>query len=266
MLHLFKIEWLKVRTYRTFWILLGAFVILYPLTFYFTAYKFMGSAQSQQEELLKSMMGSPFLFPRVWLSSSYFAGLFFVMIGMLFILLITNEVQYKTHRQNIIDGWSRIDFLKAKLSMLLFLVLISTILVFVCGLIVGVVYTPSGTHNITDGLYYVGYFALMATAYLMVAYIIAILVKRTGLSIIIYFAFVCIVDNLLWLILTLKNNQVGYFLPLESTDSLVPNPFKPASLERRTVADSYLIIVASAYIILFGYFIVNYFKRIDLKT
>jgi hypothetical protein len=118
----------------------------------------------------------------------------------------------------------------------------------------------------TEGIYFVGYFALMATMYLMLAYLVAILIKRTGLSIIIYFALVCIIDNILWLILTLKGSQSGYFLPLESTDSLIPNPFKPSALERRTISDLSLIITASAYILLFAFIIKSYFKRIDLKT
>ena len=266
MLRLFKIEWMKVKPYRAFWVLMGGFTILTPLFLYFIASKFMASSNSHQEEMIKRMLGNPFQFPKVWLSSSYFGGLFFIMVGMLFILLITNEVQYKTHRQNIIDGWSRFDFLKAKLAMLIFFVLVSTIIVFFTGLLVGMVYTPAGTYSLTTGLYYVGYFALMATAYLMVAYVIAILIKRTGLSIIVYFAFVCIIDNLLWILMTWKGSQAGYYLPLESTDSLVPNPFKPAAFERRTVSDFSLIIAASAYIILFAYFIFGYFKRIDLKA
>jgi hypothetical protein len=117
-----------------------------------------------------------------------------------------------------------------------------------------------------EGLYYIGYFALMATIYLMAAFLVAILIKRTGLSIIVYFAFVCIVDNLLWLILTLYNNQVGYFMPLESADSLVVNPFKPSLMERRTVPDYALMIAAFAYISLFAFIIISYFKRTDLKT
>jgi hypothetical protein len=266
MLQLFKIEWMKVKTYRAFWVLLGGFAILFPALFYFIANRFMASSPTHQEDMIKRLFGNPFQFPKIWQTSSYFGGLFFIMVGMLFILLITNEVQYKTHRQNIIDGWSRLDFLKAKLSMMIFLILVSTILVFLTGLMVGMIYTPANTYQLTDGISFIGYFALMATAYLMVAYVIAILIKRTGLSIIVYFAFVCIIDNLLWIILTLKGSQVGYFLPLESTDSLVPNPFKPAAFERRTVSDLSLIIAASAYIILFGYLIVNYFKRIDLKT
>lgn len=265
MIRLFSIEWMKVKTYRTFWLLFGGFLVLFPLTFYFTANKFMSLTGNREEQMLKNMLGSPFAFPRVWLSSSYFGGLFFIMVGMLFILLVTNEVQYRTHRQNIIDGWSRLDFLKAKFSMLLFLVLSSTVLVFLCGLGVGLIYSPN-PGSVLDGIYYVGYFALMATVYLMVAYIVAILIKRTGLSIIIYFAFVCIVDNLLWIILTFKNNQTGYFLPLESVDSLVPNPFKPSMLEKRTVGDSALLITACAYLLLFGYLIKSYFQKIDLKN
>jgi hypothetical protein len=265
MFSLFKIEWMKVKTYRTFWVLFGGFVVLFPVTFYFVASKFMENVVGREGEMLKNLVGNPFLFPRVWLCSAYFGGMFFIMIGMLFILLITNEVQYRTHRQNIIDGWSRFDFLKAKFTMLIFFVLVSTLLVFICGLWVGSVYSPSNS-SAMDGVYYVGYFALMATMYLIVAYLVAIMIKRTGLSIIIYFAIVCIVDNLLWILLTLKNGQSGYFLPLESTDSLVPNPFKPSMLEKRTVSNSSLLIAAFAYICLFGYVIKSYFQKIDLKT
>lgn len=266
MTRLFAIEWMKVKTYRTFWILFGAFLLLYPLTMYYSAKKVMESTGSDMEsQMMKALIGGPYVFPKVWHTSAWFGGLFFIMIGMLFILLITNEVQYRTHRQNIIDGWSRLDFLKAKFTMMLFLVITSSLLVLVCGLSVGLIYSPAGA-SISDGIYYVGYFALMATMYLMVAFLIGILVKRTGLSIIVYFAFVCIVDNLLWLMLTMRDNQVGYFLPLETADSLVPNPFKPSSLEKRTVSDSPLIIGALAYITLFGYAIKSYFDRIDLKT
>jgi hypothetical protein len=267
MLQLFKIEWLKVKTYIAFWVLFLAFLVMFPLVFYFSASKFMERrpGAGMEEEGLKAFLGSPFVFPKIWLAGSWFGGLFFIMIGMLFILLVTNEVQYRTHRQNIIDGWSRLDFLKAKMSMVVFFVLVSTVLVFITSLVVGLIFSPAHT-NIMAGARYIGYFALMATIYLMLAFLIAILIKRTGLAIIIYFAIVCILDNLLWMILTLKDSQIGYFLPLESADSLVPNPFKPAMLERRTVADSALIGAVVTYIVMFGYIIVSYFRKTDLKT
>jgi ABC-2 type transport system permease protein len=267
MFQLLKIEWLKIKSYKTFWLLFLVFCIMYPVTFYFSANKFMEqwSKNKLQDDAIRSMLGSPFEFPRVWQSSGWFGGLFFVMLGMLFILLITNEVQYRTHRQNIIDGWSRMDFLKAKFSVLISFVIISTLLVFISALVVGMIYSPDGS-DIFEEVHFVGYFVLMAILYLMVAFLISILIKRTGLSIIIYFAVVCIVDNLLWIILTLKDSQVGYFMPLESADSLLPNPFKPKMLEKRTVTDSTLIAAVAAYLVLFGYIIVSYFRKSDLKT
>ena len=268
MLNLFKIEWLKIKTYRTFWVLFLGFLVSYPIAFYFLAYKYMeqfSNNVSLEGKAIKSLLGTPFVFPKVWLAASWMGGLFFILIGMLFILLITNEVQYRTHRQNIIDGWSRMDFLKAKFSLLIFFVLVSTALVFIMGLLVGVIYSPSNS-SLTEGIYYVGYFMLMATIYLMLAFMIAILVKRTGLSIIIYFSLVCIVDNILWLVFTLKQSQVGYFMPLEVVDSLLPNPFKPKLMERRTVEDLTLILVAIGYIGAYAYLIINYFRKTDLKT
>lgn len=268
MFNLFKIEWLKIKTYRTFWILFSGFLVFFPLAFYLSANKYMdtmANTKSIEENLLKALLDAPFVFPKVWLAASWMGGLFFILMGMLFILLITNEVQYRTHRQNIIDGWSRMDFLKAKFSILIFFVAVSTLLVFIMGLIVGSVFSVSYS-KMFEGIQYVGYFSLMATLYLMLAFLVAILVKRTGLSIIIYFAIVCIVDNVLWLIFTLKGSQLGYFMPLEAVDSLVPNPFKPKMMEKRTVEDYMLIIAAVTYIVAYGYIIINYFRKTDLKT
>src|SRR5688572_2957814 len=100
MLELFKIEWLKIKTYKTFWVLFGGFCILFPVAFYFAANKYMEQMTGMEEKTIKALLGSPFIFPKVWHGASWFGGLFFIMIGMLFILLITNEVQYRTHRQN----------------------------------------------------------------------------------------------------------------------------------------------------------------------
>lgn len=266
MLNLFKIEWLKIKTYKTFWLLYLSFMVFTPLFVIFVAYKFMNSKYSNFEEMtLKALAGAPFVFPKVWHSATYFSGLFFVVLSMLFILLITNEVQYRTHRQNIIDGWSRMDFIKAKFTLMVFFIISAVAVTFITALIIGYTYSPHGA-NVWDGIKYLGYFALMATVYLAVAFLVAILVKRTGLSIIIFFVLVVIVDNLLWLGFTLKESQLGYYMPLEAVDSLIPNPFKPKMMERRTVADYTLIIAAFSYLAVYIYIIISYFRKTDLKT
>ncbi|MBC7848208.1 MAG: ABC transporter permease [Chitinophagaceae bacterium] len=269
MIKLLQIEWLKVKTYRTFWVLFGSFVLLFPITFYFVASKYMEtvSQKNQESNMINSVLGAPFVFPKIWHSASWFGGLFFIILGMLFILLVTNEVQYRTHRQNIIDGWSRTDFILAKFSVMITFILIATVLVFISGLVVGLILTPeNSSSDIFEGLNYIGYFAVMAALYLVVAFLVAILIKRTGLSIIIYFTVVCIVDNLLWVALTFRGSQAGYYLPLEAADSLIPNPFKPRMMEQRTVTDMSLLLTALAYLALFGYIILASFRRTDLKT
>lgn len=269
MLKLFKIEWLKIRSYRAFWVLFVAFVAFFPLTFIIVAKKYTEetAVKSTESAIISQVFGSPFYFPKVWHTVSWFGGMFFIIIGMLFILLITNEVQFRTQRQNIIDGWSRMEFLLAKSTLLIFFVLVATTLVFVSGLAVGFIYTPSNSwYGPMEGIHFLGYFVLMAIEYLMVAFVIGILIKRTGLAIIIYFAIVFIVDNILWGLLTFRNSQIGYLLPLQITDTLVPFPFNPGNLTRRTLTDSTLVIGTFAYFALFGYLISNYFKKADIKT
>lgn len=269
MIKLFKIECLKIKTYRTFWVLLGAFLLLFPLSYIGSAVKFMQqfSGKSMEEVMLKTLLGSPYTFPKVWQGAAWMGGIVFVIVGMLFIMLITNEVQYKTHRQNIIDGWDRMDFIKAKTTILLFFVIISTALVFVTAIVTGLIYTPDVTMQaIFEKSYFVLYFALMAFVYLLVAFLIAIFIKRTGLSIIIYFVFVFIIDNLLWAGLTRNDMQLGYFLPLESVDSLIPQPFGQKRLTNRTVADWALLLSAACYIFLMGYSLIKHFKNTDLKS
>ena len=75
MLNLFKIEWLKIKTYKTFWLLYLSFMVFTPLFVIFVAYKFMNSKYSNFEEMtLKALAGAPFVFPKVWHSATYFSG------------------------------------------------------------------------------------------------------------------------------------------------------------------------------------------------
>jgi hypothetical protein len=226
----------------------------------------MGSLQttgSFDEEVLKRMVGTPFVFPKVWQSAAYFGGIGFIVLGMLFVMLITNEVQYRTHRQNIIDGWSRLEFLKAKFALMLFLIIVATIMMVLVSVLVGLMY--SNASEILSGVEFAGYFALQCLLYMMFGFFIAIFIKRTGLAVIIYISAI-VIDNILWAVFTFNSTQIGFFLPLEAADSLVVNPFKPKLLERRTVPDIALVITAFGYISLYAFLIVRYFKKTDLKT
>ena len=72
MLQLFKIEWLKIRSYRAFWVLFGAFLILYPTTFFIVAKKYTEemSGKTAESAIISQVFGSPFFYPKIWHTAS----------------------------------------------------------------------------------------------------------------------------------------------------------------------------------------------------
>src|SRR6201996_2594313 len=127
MLKILRVEWMKVKNYRTFWILLAISVISIP-AFSYSLYNLMNNSFPKVKG--KSVLGSPFAFPDVWQTVSWNSTWLFIIPAILIITLVTNEFTYKTHRQNIIDGWSRGQFVGVKLVVVLLLSIVSTIMVF----------------------------------------------------------------------------------------------------------------------------------------
>lgn len=99
MIHLLKLEWLKVKNYRAFWIFLALYIIgLFSINW--IAYQFQGEIKKNNVPLDIF----PYDFPAVYQTIAWVSSWLLYFPGMLMILVITNEYNYKTHRQNIIDG------------------------------------------------------------------------------------------------------------------------------------------------------------------
>ncbi len=142
MTDLLKIEWLKIKGYKTFWVLSALFIISIFGINYFVFYVKQLTVESAPVD---SIVGTPFSFPYVWHTVSYFSSFLLVIPGLMIITSITNEFTYKTSRQNIIDGWSRSDFIKVKMALVLILAAISTVIVFITSIIFGLVSSSSCT-------------------------------------------------------------------------------------------------------------------------
>ncbi len=106
--HTLRVEWLKLKYYRTFWILLAIIVVCIP-AFNYVVYDITDNSFPKING--KSLLGNPFSFPYVWRTVPYLAGILMFMPAILIITLFTNEYSFRTHRQNIIDGWSRSRFI-----------------------------------------------------------------------------------------------------------------------------------------------------------
>ena len=94
------------------------------------------------------LMPNPFTFPDVWQTVAFISSIF-VFLLVVVIMFITNEYTYKTHRQNIIDGWSREDFLMSKMIDVIIICLLATVLYILTTTVIGVI--NSGNANGTFG-------------------------------------------------------------------------------------------------------------------
>lgn len=263
MLHLLKIEWLKVKNYRAFWI----FTILYLASIYLVNYivwtlqQRAFRAMPMAEQLLKNV----YAFPKVWQTVGWVNSWLLYLPGMIIIMLMVNEFNFKTHRQNVIDGLSRQQFIGVKILLCVLMAALITVINVITGFIFGSL--APGTFS-WEGFENVGYIFLQSIAYIFFALMLAVLFRRSGLAMIIFILYGIIFEWLVCALITFNFHWTpfGYFLPLQVTDVLLPIPFdigKKAmypDLPSLTV----LIVVLTAYLFAYLFFTRKKFVTDDL--
>lgn len=265
MLHLLKIEWLKLKQYRTFWIL----AVLYVISNYGVSYigYFLYNSFAHEvgkNGVAKAIIGpNPFAFPDVWPTITWLCSLLLFVPSLLLIISVTNEFSYKTHRQNIVDGWSRTQFISVKLMLVFIISVLSTILTFITALTFG---WQEGLAMSFDKIEFIGYFFIQALSYGCVALVFSLLLKRSGLAIGVYFLYVFVLENLLSKVMNNNWGNAGHYLPLESTDSLIPFPFLQKATHGYIYQPDYTILLplAIAYLIIYVVFSMRRFQTDDL--
>jgi ABC-2 type transport system permease protein len=226
MLHILQTEWLKIKSYRAFWWVMAITALSYPGINYifFNAYKEITKKGSSTGEMAKMLLGNPFVFPETFHTAGFFSSFFVFIPAIVVIMMITNEYTYKTHRQNIIDGWSRNEFLIGKFFDVLLITLLVTLLYFTVALFIGFASTKAPVEDIFSKSSYVGLFALQTFSQLSLAFLIGFLVRKSFIALSIFIFYYLIVENTAVNILRVKANDIGRFLPLEISDRLIPIP------------------------------------------
>ena len=263
MLHLLKIEWLKLKNYRTFWILSVLFVIsLYGVNY--IAYEVQINAYAKAP-MAQAMIGAPpFRFPDVWNTVVWISGFLLFFPGLIIIILMTNEFSYKTHRQNIIDGLSRTQFIYVKMMMCVLIALVSTLVVFVVALLFG--FTEGNATFSLHNSFYFALFFIETLSYTSLALVIATLFRRSGISIGVYFLYAEIIDQLLSSLCSHYFNNIGRYFPLESNDNLIPLPLFRNLVGKiiEPVNVYYMLITAAIYLCLYFFICRQKFTTADL--
>lgn len=267
MIHLLGIEFRKMYSYRTFWIVCG----LYFVTIGFstaTGMEFLKWLANTVDKLGSELNVNRiplYHFPDVWLNLVWWSGFFKVLLGIMVVISITNEYTYRTIRQNVIDGLSRWQFLLSKILMNVVLSAVSVVLIFIIALVTGFIYTPeiNWKYVFTDVEFFAVYFLELIT-FLSYALMLGILVQRSGLTIILL-----LLSYMLEAII--KANLDDYvpwlipFFPMESISALVPIPFYRYAFQPiQDYIDVVSVLIASGWMILFNYFSYLKLTRSDL--
>jgi len=259
---------MKVKNYRTFWILLAICIVCIP-AFNYVIYDVNNNSFPKIRG--KSILGSPFAFPDVWQTVSWNSSLLLLIPAVLIITLTTNEFTYKTHRQNVIDGLSRAQFINIKLfEVLLFSIFLTLVVIATClsfGYWANEV--PPGT-SIFDHARYSAFFFVEMLSYSMIAFLLAMIVKRAGLAMGAFFIYMILEQ---FVVALLRNKyHIGWvdYLPQEVTDMLVPQPYLQKALQTPQWYKNWqshipiYLVVSAGYLFAYCFFTSWRFRKGDL--
>jgi ABC-2 type transport system permease protein len=266
-MHLLKIDLKKLTNYTTFWVVSG----LYFTTLIF----FTGSGMEFLKMLVR--LGAKFgtdininriplyHFPDVWQNIVYVSGFFKVMLAILVVISITNEFSYRTIRQNIIDGLSRWEFLKTKIFTNLLLSLMSAVVIFLIGLVTGLIYTPQVQwHDVFSDLEFIPAYSLEVFTFLSYALLLGILIQRSGLTILMLL-FSNLIEFFIKARLPDDAEFIKPFFPMESMSNLVSIPFpRYVFMEIQDYVSGVSVAIVLVWLFLFNYLAYRKLKHSDI--
>jgi ABC-2 type transport system permease protein len=259
MMRLLGIEWMKLKHYRAFKIF-GILYLIGILGVLFIMNVFFNNVSGSE---IARYIQNPFDYPMIWNTTGWLNSWLLFFPGWLIINHCVNEFNFKTHRQNVIDGWSREQFITAKLLLILIfafvITLINIIATITLGTIVGASFSLAGFESM-------GFVFVQSLNYLLFAFLLAILLRKSGLAAGIFFLYGLIFEFVIAQALNhgLKIPPTGFFFPLQVSDELFPIPFLSRVSPVQPPAVWVLLIGCATYCSVYIYFAIRKFKHDDL--
>ncbi|MEZ4775420.1 MAG: ABC transporter permease subunit [Bacteroidia bacterium] len=215
---LLQIEFRKSLKSRTFWILVGLFCVFLLLAV--MAFQSIKPTEINGQSTEDIEFGF-YSFPMVWHTVGYLAGYMGLFLAILVIINITNEYNFRTLRQHIIDGLGRGEFLISKLLLVLILTGVATVWVFATSLLFGYLNTDAGESSVFQSVGWIGIVGLQILGYLSLAGLIALIFRNAGLSIVLFIAYNLLIERIVW---AFSPDMIDRFFPVKSLSNLIPFP------------------------------------------
>lgn len=234
MIRAIKLEWLKISKYRKFWILIAMYMIALMVvsslgTFFLAWLKIKGADFQGIDPTIIPIYD----FPDIWQNLAYLASIFKVLPAFIVIISVSNDISSNTLRQNIIDGLSKWEYFLSKFGLILTLALLSMIMLLLSGMVNGFLYSSViEAYYIFDELEFVLAAGWEVLVYCTMAFLLTLIIKRTGFAIVILLFYTVIFEPILVAIINYshitKNTlfpQFTKFLPVQSLHDLINIPF-----------------------------------------
>lgn len=170
-----------------------------------------------------------FNFPMIWHLVTYFAAHFKLFFAIVVVSMIGNEYSNKTIKQNLIDGLSKKEFILSKFYTIVFFSLVSTVIIFVLSLCIGLYYSSYNEFNIIirETEFLLAYFVKLV-AFFSLCLFFGMLVKRSAFALaflFILFILEWILYGIIWKFSTEAfATQIQNFFPLKSMYKLIDWP------------------------------------------
>ena len=178
-----------------------------------------------------------FNFPIIWHITTFFSALFKFFFAIVVVSMIGNEYSNKTLKQNLIDGLSKKEFILSKFYVIVFFSLISTLIIFVISIVLGLIYSSYNEFSIIiqQMEFLVAYFVKLV-GFFSFCLFLGVLAKRSAFAL----AFLFVDFILEWIVLGLitwkgsyeMGQKVQDFLPLTSMSNLIKQPFQRIAMTK----------------------------------
>jgi ABC-type transport system involved in multi-copper enzyme maturation permease subunit len=200
-----------------------------------------------------------FNFPIVWHITTYFSALFKFFFAIVVVSMIGNEYSNKTLKQNLIDGLSKREFILSKFYTIVFFSIISTLIIFILSLVLGLVYSSYNEISIVvREIEFLPAYFLKLLGFFSFCLFLGVLAKRSAFAL----AFLFVDFILEWIVFGLivwKSNiematKIQNFFPLTAMSNLIKQPFQRVAMskfpEKNDLSYDYAVHFDSALIVI----------------
>ena len=233
MRQLLSIEYSKLKSLNAIKVILLIYMVIVPLFMYVASEFLYGILFPALKQPQPGVEPGTFVFnyPQIWefpeilKFTFYCASYFHILVGLILVIIVSNEFTYRTAKQNIIDGMTKKQLIFSKLAILVFLSVFVTLYNSLLALVLGLI--NSDTVDLYRNSHYIFIFFFQSFCYFSVALFFATVIRHTAMSLVTVIVFP-VVDFIAGKIIP---PLIYVFFPLNIFSTLTPSPIRKEILQ-----------------------------------